>query len=147
MHPLNALDFTTRVAKRAQYEAFEFSIDQHIVHIRNESHADPENHEYRIEVADGIPVTCSCPYDARTEMACKHRVAVAIRRPILAAVRAQPSSSTATDGGTDPTAGQLPEDDDVASPRQLVSEECSDCLETFPCWECYRSSGQEMRLK
>lgn len=147
MHPLTALEFTTRVAKRAQYEAFEFVIDGHIVQIRNESHAEPENHEYRVDVVDGIPVRCSCPYDQRAEKACKHRLAVAIRRPVLDAVSARESNATIADGGIDATAGQSTTDRGAHPLETLVSEDCSDCLETFPCWECYQTVSREMERK
>ncbi|AZH24780.1 SWIM zinc finger family protein [Haloplanus aerogenes] len=84
-HPLTQLDVSTRVLKRAQYEAFEFTLEPDGVRVRNGSYADPENHEYLVRVADGLPISCTCPADARFAGACKHRLAVAIRRPILTA--------------------------------------------------------------
>lgn len=41
---------TNRALKRAHYEAFEFSLLDGDVHVRNESHLDPSNHEYRVTV-------------------------------------------------------------------------------------------------
>lgn len=83
--PLSELETTNRILKRAQYEAFAFTVTDDGVVVRNESHADPADHEYRVTVKEGIPVTCECPADEHYEGACKHRVAVAIREPVLQA--------------------------------------------------------------
>ena len=76
-------DPTNRVLKRAQYEAFEFLLFDGDILVRNESYADPSNHEYRVTIADGFPTVCECPADATYEGPCKHRVAVGIRPKIL----------------------------------------------------------------
>ena len=81
--PISLEEVPTRVLKRAQYEAFEFELLDSRVRVRNESYADPENHEYEVTVDDGVPTACTCPADTRFDNPCKHRVAVAIRRPIL----------------------------------------------------------------
>jgi len=86
MHPLNKLEFTSRVAKRAQYEAFEFTLVADGIKVRNGSHANPEEHEYLVRIDNGVPVSCSRPADEHYEGACKHRVAVAIRRPLVDAI-------------------------------------------------------------
>ena len=130
-HPLARLDFSTRVAKRAQYEAFEFTVGPDGVRVRNGSHANPGEHEYLVSVADGVPQSCTCPADARGDEACKHRVAVAIRVPVMAAATRQ----VAADGGTVVDEGEPAEDDD---------EECADCIGDFPCWECVRTGRREM---
>lgn len=85
-HPLDRLSTTTRVLQRAQYEALRFSLcpDGTVV-VRNESYAEPAEHEYRVTVRDGLPVHCVCPADEQYDFACKHRVALAVRRPILEA--------------------------------------------------------------
>jgi len=109
--PLAALAFTTRVAKRAQYEAFAFTVAADGVVVRNESHADPSAHEYRVTVDEGLPTACECPADQQYEGACKHRVAVAIRTPVLAAASrrgdvdevARASESQRSEGGAQPT--------------------------------------------
>ena len=76
-------DVPTRILKRAQYEALTFEWVDGDVRVRNESHADPDNHEYVITIDDGRPIACTCPADAGFDHPCKHRVALAIRRPIL----------------------------------------------------------------
>jgi hypothetical protein len=90
------MDVTPRVLKRAQYEAFAFTVDADGVQVRNHSHADPAAHTYRVTIADGLPATCTCPADDRFDGACKHRIAVAIRRPLLEAALA---ASVVADGG------------------------------------------------
>lgn len=83
--PLSRLETTNRVLKRAQYEAFTFALADGGVLVRNESHADPDDHEYHVTVNRGVPVACECPADEHYDGACKHRVAVAIREPVLQA--------------------------------------------------------------
>jgi hypothetical protein len=82
-HPLSRLAWTPRLLKRAQYEAFEFSLVDGDVRVRNASHADPAAHEYRVHIENEQPVACTCPFDIRADTACKHRIAVAIRPEIL----------------------------------------------------------------
>jgi hypothetical protein len=81
MHPLAALTFSSRVAKRAQYERFDIRPVACGFRVRNESHANPPEHEYRVEMDGSVPIACTCPADERFDGACKHRVAIAIRRP------------------------------------------------------------------
>lgn len=78
--PFRAPDF---VLKRAQYEAFSFSWLDGDVQVRNESHADPDNHEYVVRVENGIPIACTCPADTQYDYPCKHRISLAIRRPVM----------------------------------------------------------------
>jgi hypothetical protein len=95
-HVLHELEVRTWPLKRAQYEAFAFSLFEGDVIVRNESHADPANHEYRVTVEDGVPTVCECPADTKYDGACKHRLAVAIRPRILQAIR---RLQVAADGG------------------------------------------------
>lgn len=88
-HPLARLAVSTRVLKRAQYEAFEFELHDGALLVRNGSHPNPENHEYEVTVTDGVPTHCECPADQNYEGACKHRVAVTIRTPVKAATHTQ----------------------------------------------------------
>jgi uncharacterized Zn finger protein len=83
-----------------------------------------------VTVTGGIPDSCTCLAATHGEDACKHRVAVAIRSPVLAAATRQ----VAADGGTVVDDGEPAEDD----------EECADCIGDFPCWECVRTGRREM---
>jgi len=132
-------EIPNRVLKRAQYEAFEFELLDSRVRVRNESYADPENHEYEVTVEDGVPTRCTCPADARFDNPCKHRVAVAIRRPILEFVE---EVQLVADGGLrveSGASGIVDEDGEDAD------SEC-DCAELgdLPCWECYRTGKREI---
>lgn len=140
MHPLEVLEFPRRVAKRAQYEAFEFTITASGVRVRNCSHADPDNHEYIVTVDDGLPVACDCPADHKYEGACKHRVAVAIRRPVLDAASQHRLQLTVCDGGSTTTQRSDPKN----QARTSASEACEDCLDEFPCWDCYRAGKKPL---
>ena len=83
---LDDLQVSPEVAKRAQYEGFEFEIDAPgLVLVRNASWENPDDHEYLVNVVNGVPVVCECPADRYHDGACKHRVAVAIRLPVLTA--------------------------------------------------------------
>ena len=102
-HPLTRLQTNRRTIKRAQYEAFEFSLTRRGVLVRNASHATPSDHEYLVTIENELPTTCECPADEHAEGACKHRVAVAIRRPVLdAAIAAQRVSDHLVDRNSDP---------------------------------------------
>lgn len=76
------MELTQRTRKRAEYEAFTFIPTATGVRVRNESHAEPTAHEYRVTVRDGVPTACTCPADEHGQGACKHRIAVAIRSPV-----------------------------------------------------------------
>jgi len=162
--PLTQLQTTSRVIKRAQYEAFEFTVDGDGVLVRNASHANPDEHEYVVTVENGLPTECECPADANYDGACKHRVAVAIRRPILdAAVDRQlaadggPSLSRDRPERTDAPKERTPKtasEDSVAASSQApendeddVDENCSECEKfssDFPCWECVRTGRRSI---
>lgn len=137
MHPMNRLDFSNRVAKRAQYEAFEFTVMSDGVLVRNCSHADPDNHEYRVTVENGTPVDCECPADRKYERACKHRVAVAIRPPIIDAVISRAVTVTSEEGTI------MAESDVEHAETQTEEPGCPDCVGEFPCWECYRTGQKD----
>ena len=144
-NPLGELDATRRTVKRAQYEAMEFSLASDGVQVRNNSHANPESHEYLVKVADGVPATCTCPADDHYSGACKHRVAVAIRRPILDTVKQQ---QLVADGGIDTQAATSDSDksEDEAEAEENEDRDC-DCAylsDDFPCWECFHSGRRDL---
>jgi hypothetical protein len=102
--------------------------------VRNCSHDDPLEHEYLVRIVDGIPSSCDCPADEHFDGACKHRVAVAIRRPVLGAAL---EHSVATDGGVVlDKATEAEEDDPPAC-------DCSKLHDGVPCWPCFRDGEQE----
>jgi hypothetical protein len=139
-HPLDRLTVSTRVLKRAQYEAFEFTVSPPFVGVRNHSHRDPSAHAYVVHVRDGLPIRCTCPADERFDGACKHRVAVAIRRLILEEAiehSVGADGKAVTDTETERT---VPE-----GKRGIArsSTEC-DCQpgNRLPCWSCAKTGGR-----
>ncbi|MFC7009369.1 SWIM zinc finger family protein [Halalkalicoccus salilacus] len=106
--------------------------------VRNESHENADEHSYRVNIKNGVPAACECPADIYHEGACKHRVAVAIRAPVLEAAteyERDQEPEVAPDGGTIIERS-------AACEQQVESRpvDC-DCLPTFedlPCWPCYR---------
>jgi len=139
MHPLNHLEFTSRVAKRAQYEAFEFTLVADGVQVRNGSHEHPSEHEYLVNMDDGIPASCTCPADEHYEGACKHRVAVAIRRPLVDAILGRTDSKPVV-----PDGGRLEVQPDSTVTEPVPGEECDECLDDFPCWDCVRTGKKPL---
>lgn len=129
---IKAVDEQT--VKRAQFEALEFNLEAPgMVRVINGSHADPEDHTYRVNVETGVPVACECPAFEYGESPCKHMVAVAIRRPIMEAA----DTSVLADGGTLST----------SDPHGLTREDgcpngqegcCGPDGDDLPCFECYR---------
>ncbi|WP_076431431.1 SWIM zinc finger family protein [Haladaptatus litoreus] len=141
-HVLSHLTFTSRVAKRAQYEALEFSLITRGVRVRNTSHANPADHEYLVTIRDGIPIACECPADDRYEGACKHRVGVAIRTPLL---QAATDYSLVADGGVQIENNPENHADD-SDTDQSADCDCSG-LGGFPCWPCVRSGRRSLSEK
>ncbi|WP_245998443.1 SWIM zinc finger family protein [Halalkalicoccus subterraneus] len=108
--------------------------------VRNESHENADEHSYRVNVEDGIPVACECPSDTYHDGACKHRVAVAIREPVLEAASDYESSGeqeqeVATDGGTTVERSGISEHNVEKRPSDC---DCIPGIEDLPCWPCYR---------
>ncbi|QLH81378.1 SWIM zinc finger family protein [Halosimplex pelagicum] len=134
MHPLSQLEFTSPVAKRAQYEAFEFTLVSGAVQIRNGSHEHPSEHEYLVRIDDGVPASCTCLADEHYEGACKHRVAVAIRRPLVDAIATKTDPKVVA-----PDGGRIDTQADSGESGSVPDRECSECLDDFPCWECVRT--------
>ena len=132
------LDPTNRVLKRAQYEAFAFSLLDGDVRVRNESHQDPANHEYRVTIVDGVPAACECPADEMYETPCKHRVAVAIRPQIL---HIAAKMQAVADGGTATSSDQAHGHSD--SPDK-GSCDCDELSGKLPCWECVRRGRKNL---
>lgn len=139
-NPLEQLEVTTRTIKRAQYEAFEFSLTAAGIRVRNTSHANPDEHEYLVEVDDKIPTSCTCPADETYAGACKHRIAVAIRRPVLEATT---QKRVAPDGGS--VQLKLSDQTDTESDEtEPANCDCSALPDEFPCWDCYRNGRREL---
>jgi hypothetical protein len=145
------LDFDPVTAKRASWEAFEFSIPtENQIRVMNASYgATKAEHTYTVTVDvrdDGIvPLHCTCPADQHQSGACKHRIACAVRRVVLSAAvayRADPSIDPGepvvlADGG-----------EVNATDYETVKNECVNdvdwCLgpqetsdDPLPCFECF----------
>lgn len=118
--------------------------------VRNESHADPAAHEYQVTVTDGVPTACTCPADEHGDGACKHRIAVAIRRPVLD-VATNPTARIlrgATGGKSNRARQRQPdqptdEDDIQPEPNDLACE-CAALGGSFPCWHCVRTGRKSL---
>ncbi|WP_267644111.1 SWIM zinc finger family protein [Haloarchaeobius amylolyticus] len=135
-NPLSKLKYLTRVGKRAQYEAFEFELTPAGVRIRNCSHANPSEHEYLVTVDDGVPSSCTCPANANYDGACKHRIAVAIRQPVLESAT---QNQLVADGGTRPAKSSVDSEDSSS----LEDCDCDSLTDGFPCWPCYRDEKRD----
>jgi len=128
--PLDVLEYSDRVAKRAQWEAFEFSLlGGGDVEVVNTSHEEPKEHTYTVHVEGNIPSHCTCPAWEYQEGACKHMVSVAIREPVREA--AGDTSQLRADGGV------------VEAETDDSDDEVCDCGE-FPCFECYLNGRKDL---
>ena len=135
---VDVLDADVVSEKRAQWEAFEFTVlGDGDVEVTNGSHENPDDHTYTVHVEGGVPGDCTCPAFEYQPGACKHMVAVAIREPVLdAASEEQPVRA---DGGiTFEEFGADDRDDD--RPDEC---DCSPLFEDLPCWPCYRDGFEE----
>jgi len=130
--PLEVLEYCEQIAKRAQWEAFEFTVfGEGNVEVVNGSHDNPEDHAYTVQVEGWIPSDCTCPAWEYQEGACKHMLAVEIRETVLEAVSAKPTMKA--DGGVTVEAGEAEYSDE--RPDDC---DCSPLFEDLPCWPCYR---------
>ena len=88
-------DYSDRVAKRAQWESFEFSLGGpgHIK-VANHSHGseNASDHTYIVAIEDREAVECTCPADEYRSGRCKHRVAVESDDALLSAGSAEPEA-------------------------------------------------------
>jgi len=88
-------EYSDRVAKRAQWESFEFSLGGpgHIK-VRNLSYGEAEasDHTYIVAVEAGESIECTCPADEYRSGRCKHRVAVESDDALLSAGSAEPEA-------------------------------------------------------
>lgn len=140
-NPLEELDVTNRILKRAQYEAMEFALAPDGVQVRNDSYANPDEHEYLVEVEDELPTSCTCPADETYSGACKHRVAVAIRRPILKIATQQ---QLIADGGiSERQATKSRSESEEESPDNPDCD-CDELSGDFPCWDCYYNGRRDL---
>ena len=88
-------EYSDRVAKRADWECFEFSLGGpgHIK-VRNLSYgeAEADDHTYIVHVEAGESIECTCPADEYNAGPCKHRVAVEANDALLSAGSAEPEA-------------------------------------------------------
>jgi hypothetical protein len=135
---VDLLDADVATEKRAQWEAFEFTVlGDGDVEVVNDSHADADDHTYTVHVESGIPSDCTCPAWEFQPGACKHMVAVAIRDPVLDAATDAPTART--DGGTtvDVATETDTSDESDSRPDDCDCGDWNDGLD-LPCWPCYR---------
>lgn len=160
---LDRLDVSTRALKRAQYEAVDFRLTDDGVTVRSGSHANPDEHVYDVTITEGVPIACTCPADEHHDTACTHRLAVAIREPVLDAVTAQ---AAADEQGDDESEGDRDDDPSCVSPTLVADgagvtdppgddsesadpERPDDCAcpdepVGFPCWPCVRDGYRDL---
>jgi hypothetical protein len=142
LHPsdvVDVLDADSKIMKRASWEGFEFTLlGDGDVEVVNTSHEEPDEHTYTVHVEGGIPSDCTCPAFEYQAGACKHMLSIAIREPLLEAVRAEPKMKA--DGGVTVEADTTDDSDDRP-------DDC-DCGEWnqglgLSCWPCYRDGFEE----
>jgi hypothetical protein len=133
--PLEVLEYGEQIAKRAQWEAFEFTVlGEGNVEVVNGSHDNPEDHRYTVHLEGGIPSDCICPAWEYQEGACKHMVAVAVREPVIEAATAK--SSIKADGGV-----AVKEHSDKSRETEC---DCDGLPGDFPCWPCIRDGQKDL---
>jgi hypothetical protein len=137
---LEVLECDEQVEKRAQWEAFEFTVlGGGDVEVVNDSHENADDHTYTVHVEGGIPSDCTCPAWEYQPGACKHMVGVAIREPVLkAATEDQPVRA---DGGV--TLESFVTDDADDSPEC----DCDELRDDLPCWPCVRDGRRELPVQ
>lgn len=80
---VDALEFDEKTGKRATHEALALTPRNGAVDVRNESHGDPDEHTYEVELVAGLPARCTCPHWEFRREACKHMVRVAMSPAVI----------------------------------------------------------------
>jgi hypothetical protein len=131
---VDVLEADVTTEKRAQWEAFEFTVlGNGDVEVVNASHDDKGEHTYIVHVESGIPSDCTCPAWEFHPGACKHMVAVGIREPVLEA--ANEDQPVRADGGVTLASFATEEAD---------RDECWCDDHSFPCFDCYNDGRREL---
>lgn len=158
------LEFTTKTAKRAWWECFEFSVEaENQVRVRNTSYAEPAEHEYTVTIEQRengtfVPFFCSCPafqYNTADDESCKHIVAVAARPVVMVAAftfnrrareQVERERPLVTDGGqvivengTDQTeeTGCVNDEEWCPGIPQDATTPADVSTDELPCWNCW----------
>lgn len=145
------LNFGSKTAKRAGWEAFEFAVEgPHLVRVTNASYGyEKADHSYLVGVEDRdgllVPAECECPADKyNEEYACKHRVACATTAgPVVLQAAVDYCIEEGEQSESTTVADQLRADGGE------IAEECPEGDETcdgpggesFPCYDCYDMEG------
>ncbi|WP_135852644.1 SWIM zinc finger family protein [Halorussus salinus] len=131
---LEVLESDEQVEKRAQWEAFEFTVvGDGDVEVVNDSHADADDHTYTVHVEDSIPSDCTCPAWEYQPGACKHMVAVGIREPVLEAASGE--QPVRADGGV--TLEEF-------ATKDTDEHDCWCDDHDFPCFDCYNDGRRDL---
>lgn len=142
---MSELEIDERTAKRAHWEAFEFSIKgENQIRVVNASYDDTDEHEYVVTVDqtdDGTlyPMFCDCPAYHHRDKDCKHMVAVAIRPVVMDAawVYTRDTETPIPDGGI--VIADAPDVDETE--KECDEDWCPGPRDTaddpLPCFDCY----------
>jgi len=153
-HVLARLDVSPSARRRAETQPFAFELVTDGVRVTNHSYEQPSEHSYVVTVDDGLPISCECPADTHYDSACKHRLAVAIRTPVLQAAvsRCTTAARAVADGGTQPVeASEATPNADVDLDNDHDGSEddpewcdCAGLEDGFPCFECVRRGRRHL---
>lgn len=131
------------VIKRAEWEAFEVVLAaEGRVNVRNVSKADPS--VYSVTVENGVPESCTCPYDEYNDDPCKHRVHVALNDVLMDAVAASSGREVRADGGKPLAARERAAEahaDEVTA--HTATDETGETYEFYRCEKCGLESTDE----
>lgn len=156
---IGCLSFDVRTAKRATFEAFEFTVvGSSQVEVKNASYGtEKDDHAYRVEVEErdglAVPTECECPADVHRGPDCKHKVALASvggKTVLNAAVAFEESEPASSDRTPVTSAVNLPAD---GGSEALDSGEEDTCPngdprcegpggDELPCFPCYYREGE-----
>lgn len=152
---VNHLSFDSETAKRATWEAWEFTVvGPHLVEVTNASYGyQKDDHTYTVgvEERDGLalPAEYNCPADVHRKPDCKHKVALAtVGGPTVlnAAVNFEIPSPASLNIETRTAQDKLQADG--GAPRATLQREAETCpngysrcdgpkSEDLPCFGCY----------
>lgn len=135
--------YEANAEQRAKWEAFSFAVrDDGTIEVTNESHENPDDHQYLVSLDDRLEDGCTCEAAQYFEEDCKHRRAArnhpAIRAAAETATEQFRAEKARADGGAAMEAPAEEEDEETCKngtkgcggPESNADGELS-------CFECY----------
>lgn len=138
---LRRLEYGDTTEERAQTEELEFDVPMGgVVVVTNVDH----DSAHTVNIAAGMPVSCSCKADTYHDGACKHRIACAMHESVIEAAMVGDQERPIPDGGEVVLDAETPDEtSETGCPHDHPDCEVGTGKERpVMCWDCFEVSRQ-----